>query len=256
MRALLAQLEATPGDVAGNVERVVETLAEHPDADLAVFPELFLSGYSLREVVRAARAAGGAELAAVADAARAASTAVVVGFVERTGDGVANSVACIERDGTLRRVYRKVQLFGAEREVFAPGRELIVVELAGRRVAPLICFDVEFPELPRRLAVAGADLLVTASANMEPFYADHDIATRARALENRIPHLYANLVGSSGPLRFVGGSRSIGSGGDVLAEAAHANEEVLVVPVAPAGADDERVDYVRQLPGDIPVAAA
>jgi predicted amidohydrolase len=54
----------------------------------------------------------------------------------------------------------------------------------------------------------------------------------------------------------VGGSRSIGPGGDVLAEAAHAREEVLLAPVAPAGADDERVDYVRQLPGDIPVAAA
>ncbi|HEV3407651.1 MAG TPA: nitrilase-related carbon-nitrogen hydrolase, partial [Gaiellaceae bacterium] len=226
------------------------------DADLAVFPELFLSGYSLREVVRAARAAGGAELAAVADAARAASTAVVVGFVERTADGVANSVACIERDGTLRCVYRKVQLFGAETDAFVPGRELVVVELAGRRVAPLICFDVEFPELARRLAVAGADLLVTASANMEPFYADHDVATRARALENRIPHLYANLVGSSGPLRFVGGSRSIGPGGDVLTEAAHTREEVLVASVAPAGADDERVDYVRQLPQDVPVVVA
>jgi predicted amidohydrolase len=254
--ALLAQLEAAPGDVAGNARRVADTLAEHPEADLAVFPELFLSGYSLRDAGSAARAPDAAELDVLAEAARAASTAVVVGFVERTEDGLANSVACIDQDGTLRRVYRKAQLFGAEREVFTPGRELVVVELAGRRVAPLICFDVEFPELARRLAVAGADLLVTASANMEPFYADHDIATRARALENRIPHLYANLVGSSEPLRFVGGSRSIGSGGDVLAEAAHAREEVLVAPVAPTGADDERVDYVRQLPGDIPVAAA
>jgi predicted amidohydrolase len=137
-----------------------------------------------------------------------------------------------------------------------PGDVAGNVQRAGRHVAPLICFDVEFPELARRLAVAGADLLVTASANMEPFYADHDIATRARALENRIPHLYANLVGSSGPLQFVGGSRSIGSGGDVLAEAAHAREEVLVAPVAPAGTDDERVDYVRQLPKDVPVVAA
>ncbi len=253
MLALLAQLEAKPGAVAGNTARLATTLAAHADVDLAVFPELFLCGYSLRDAVRAACPPDGPELAAVGDAARAASTAVVVGFAERTQDAVANSVACVDQDGALRRVYRKIQLFGAENEVFAPGEELVVAELAGRRVAPMICFDVEFPELARRLAVAGADLLVTASANMEPFYGDHELATRARALENRLPHLYANLVGSSGDLRFVGGSRSVGSGGEVLADAPHAGEEVLVVPVAPAGAEDERVDYLRQLPRELPV---
>jgi predicted amidohydrolase len=247
MQALLAQLASEPGDTAANAARAAEALERWPQADIAVFPELFLGGYGL-DVEATARPAGCDELRTVAQAAARTSTAVVIGFTEALPDGAANAVACIDRDGTLAGVYRKVQLFGREREAFRRGRELLVVELAGRRVGPLVCFDVEFPELARWLAQAGADLLVTASANMEPFYADHELATRARALENRLPHLYANAVGTSGPHRFVGGSRSIGPDGTVVAELPAAEEGLLLAPVGDAGTDDERVDYLRHLP--------
>jgi predicted amidohydrolase len=67
---------------------------------------------------------------------------------------------------------------------------------------------------------------------MEPFYADHDAATRARALENRIPLVYANAVGSLDGITFVGGSRSVAPSGEVLAEAPDRAERLLVAPVA------------------------
>ena len=63
-------------------------------------------------------------------------------------------------------------------------------------------------------------LLVTASANMAPFGPDHEVATRVRAAENHLPHLYVNGVGTIGGLRLVGGSRSVDASGTVLAEAA------------------------------------
>ena len=136
---------------------------------------------------------------------------MVVGFAERTPDGLANSVACFDRDGSARGVYRKTNLFGSEAEAgFAPGTELVIVELAGRRVAPLICFDIEFPEPARQVTLAGADLLVTASANMEPYYLDHAIGTVARAHENRRPHLFANMVGAgTASCSSVGAARSL-----------------------------------------------
>ena len=122
---------------------------------------------------------------------------MVIGFAERTPEGLANSVACFDRDGSARGVYRKnepVRKRGRGR-LRRPDEELLIAELAGRRVAPLICFDIEFPEPARQVTLAGADLLVTASANMEPYYLDHAIGTVARAHENRRPHLYANTVG-------------------------------------------------------------
>ena len=254
MRALLAQLASVQGQPHANAERAITALASHPEVDLAVFPELFLSGYVLSLLPETAARPDCAELRAVARAAKAASTAVVIGFAERAGDGTfANSVACIDGDGSLEAVYRKTQLFGAEQDVFQPGEVLRIVRLAGVEVAPLICFDIEFPEPARQLARAGAELLVTASANMDPFVTDHEIATRARALENRIPHLYANAVGSVGALRFVGHSRSVDAAGAILAQAASEEETLLVAPIGTAGAQDERIDYLRQLPHDLDV---
>ena len=233
MRALLAQLASIPGETQANAERAVETLRTHPDVDLAVFPELFLAGYDLSLVPESARAPDSHEVRAIASAAAAASTAVVVGFAERTEDGsLFNSVACIDRDGSLAGVYRKTRLFGAEPELFEAGDRQRLVRLAGVDVGPLICFDIEFPEPARELAAAGAELLVTASANMAPFGPDHEVASRARALENRLPHLYANGVGEIGGFRLVGGSRSVDPSGGVLAEAGSDAEALLVVPVA------------------------
>lgn len=253
MQALLAQLASVAGHPDENAAHAAAALERHPDVELAVFPELYLGGYSLDGLDGLARSVDDPEVGRLREAAAATGTALVVGFAERRPDGVANAACCIDRDGRVAGVYRKVQLFGAEREAFVPGRELLVVELAGRRVAPLVCFDVEFPELARAAALAGADLLVTVSANMEPFYADHELATRARALENRLPHLYANAVGTAAGFALVGGSRSIGSDGGVLAELPHREEGLLVAPVGRPERGDGRVDYLRQLPGALPV---
>lgn len=253
MHALLAQLASVPGDPPANAARAVATIDEHREVDLALFPELFLSAYELDSLAVTVLAPDGPELAAVAAAAARAGTAVVIGFAERLpGGGLANSAACIDETGTLAAVYRKVRLFAGERTVFRAGEELRLVSLAGRLVGPLICFDVEFPELARSLAVAGADLLVSISANMEPYGDEHEVATRARALDNRVPHLYVNAVGTLGGHRFVGRSRSVAADGGVLGSAAEA-EQVLVVPVGLPGAHSADTEYLGQLPGPLPV---
>lgn len=256
MLALLAQLRSVVGDLDANAARAAEALAAHPDADLAVFPELFLSGYLTEGIDQLACAPDAPPLRRIAEAAAAAGTAVVIGFPERRDGGrPANAAACIDRDGALAGVYRKTQLFGAEREAFSPGSELLLVELAGRRVAPLVCFDVEFPEPARQLAVAGAELIAVSSANMEPFYVDHEVGTRARAVENRLPVVYANAVGELAGLVFVGGSRSIAPSGELLAEEPEADERLILAEVGEPGSDDERVDYLRYLPAPLPIAS-
>src|SRR5919197_2112945 len=253
MLALLAQLAPKPRDPDGNAARAARVLRERHDADLAVFPELFLGGYTLRRLDGLALTPDAEPLAAIADAAAAVRTAVVIGFAERREDGVANAAACFDADGTLAGVYRKTHLFGAEAEAFTPGDEQLVVPLAGRLVAPLICFDIEFPEPARAAARAGADLLVTASANMAPYWADHELASRARALDNRLPHLYANRVGSESGHRFVGGSRAVGADGAVRIEASEEHEELLVVAIGQPDRHDAAVDYLRHARGELPV---
>ena len=254
MRALLAQLTATPGDVERNASRVVDSMERFPDVEIAVFPELYLCGYAPSIVRSGARPPDSLELGMIAEAAARRRTAVVVGFAETRGADVFNSAACFDNTGELVAVYRKAQLFGAERDHFVPGEVLVVAALAARRVGILICFDIEFPELARSLAIAGADLLITPSANMSPYYGVHDLASRARALDNRVPHIYVNLVGRSNGFEFVGGSRAIGSDGQVLDEAPHRSEELIVANIPrPEQPSDPLVDYLSLLPSPLPV---
>lgn len=258
-RALLAQLAPSPGSPEANARRAAEIITAS-DADYVIFPELYVSGYDLERVSEMAVAVGSAAIGVIRTAAAASGTAVAVGFAELTGQSaanatLANAVALIDERGELAAVYRKVQLFGDELDVFEPGEELLVAVLKGRRVGPLVCFDMEFPEHARALARDGAELLLTVAANMEPFYGDHLIASQARALDNRLPHLYCNRCGEEAGLRFVGGSRVLRADGTITAEASRDTEELLAVDLPEREGTDERVDYLRQLREDIGVRA-
>ena len=208
MDALLAQLGPS-GSTATATGRATELIGSSADFDLVAFPELFLSDYDIETVGTRAIGLDSAPIADLRAAAAASSTAVAVGFAERRGAAVFNSLALIDESGELVAVYRKAYLFGDEESAFAAGDDLVLAELAGRRVGPLICFDIEFPEPARALARAGADLLLTVAANPEPYYGDHLIASQARALDNRLPHLYVNRCGEEAGLRFVGGTRAL-----------------------------------------------
>ena len=122
----------SPRDVPGNLARAKEVLAANTAADLLVLPELFLSGYQLADVEPLAIDLDGPEVAALRDAARAASTAVVVGAAERIAAGVANSALCIDSAGELAGVYRKTHLFGAERDAYVPGDSLSTIRARDR----------------------------------------------------------------------------------------------------------------------------
>jgi (R)-amidase len=259
VRVLLAQLASTPGDPVANAARAKRVLAEHADAELAIFPETFLSGYELpRASELAIRPDTEPLLGELREVAARRRTAMIVGLIERLDDGgLANSAACIDADGSLAAVYRKTNLFGShEQQTFAAGEELVVTRLCGRLVAPLICFDVEFPEPARTVALAGAELIVTIAANMEPYGPDHELAARARALDNRRPHAYVNQVGRQRSLEFVGGSCAVGPDGQVIARVdagAQLLEVELPLDSAPASPD---VDYLRNLPGALPARVA
>jgi len=254
MKVLLGQLCPVPGDVDANVGAITGALASHPAAELAVFPELFLGGYDLARVAELAVGVDGAEIAALRAAAREAGTALVVGFAEALGDcRVANAVACIDADGTIETIYRKAYLFGAaERAAFVPGDALRLAGLAGRRVGPLVCFDVEFPEPARALARAGCELLVTVAANMDPYGPDHELAACARALDNRRPHVYVNRCGAEAGMSFAGGSAVIGPDGSVHHQLGR--EPLLAcVELEDESTTDSDADYLHHLRPDLAV---
>jgi len=250
---LLAQLAPQPGDLAANAATAAAAIGMRPEADLAIFPELYLGGYDLDTAGQTAVELDGPELEVVRRAAAEAKTAVLIGLAEKSGESVANSLVAIDEAGEVVCVHRKIALWGDETDSFEAGTDLKLVELAGRRLGLLICYEIEFPEMARALAVAGADLLVTASANMAPYFEDHELASRARALDNRLPHCYVNRIGSEMGLEFVGGTRLVGSAGAVLESAPEGEACLLVAEVGMPERGEGPADYLSNVPPPLAV---
>lgn len=250
---LLVQSPPRTHDVKANVAAACRLLDHHPAAELAVFSELYVHAYALKGLEPVDAAAGG-PLSSLYEAARRNATAVVVGVAERDGSSMANTALCIDAQGEIAARYRKVHLFGAERHYFMAGAEYVVVTLAGVRVAPIICYDLDFPEAARAVAAGGAELLVTISANMDPYAVDHALYARVRALENRIPHVYVNAVGQEGRLRFCGGSIAADAAGTPVCALPDylPGTELVEVPLQ-RHPDDPRPDYLEERRTDVPV---
>lgn len=251
MSIALAQLNPRLRGTGANLETLRGVVAGNPDADLIVFPELFLGGYTVTGLDELALGADAPELKSIAGVARENSTALVFGAAERLDGGVANSAFCVDGNGDVVAVYRKVQLYGAEKAAFVAGDGLLVVDLCGVKTGVMVCFDVEFPEVARALARAGAGLLVTISANMEPFGNDHAIFASARALENGLPHAYVNQVGPGEALTFTGGSAVVSADGEVMGRAGSSEESVLRAEL-PLTTSNTRESYLDELRSPIP----
>jgi NAD+ synthase (glutamine-hydrolysing) len=253
MRLALAQLNVVVGDLEGNVERILAAVgdAQRAGADLVVLPELAVTGYPPEDLllrpgfVRAARAA-------VDEVARGCTeTALLVGAPALERDLANAAFVCAE--GAVRGVYRKHFLpnYGVfdEHRYFAPGRELLLLELGDVLVGPTICEDVWQPGPPATdLALAGATLLVNLSAS--PFHVgkaeDREEMLVTRARDSAAYVAFCNLVGGQDELVFDGHSVVLDDEGEVIARAPGFEEALLVVDVDPTEALGRRLRDVRR----------
>lgn len=195
--------------------------ASEQGAGLIVFPELFLTGYNIGDrVFEAAEPSKGPSAQKVADIARKLDIAVLYGYPEKFEKRIYNSALLIDAQGNILANCRKTHLYGdQENSVFQPGDELILADLDGLKVGLLICYDIEFPEAARMLALAGAELIAVPTALMEPYCRTARILVPARALENQLFVAYANRCGAESNLTYCGLSCVVGPDGEDLVRA-------------------------------------
>jgi predicted amidohydrolase len=248
---LLAQLEPLTNDVISSAHVVGEVLAEHDDVDLAVFPELFLNGNSLSFVHESAVSVASQAVRRLRDAARRSHTAVIVGVAERSIGFPADAALCIDEAGEVAGIYRKVHLAAEEQRHIRPGSSFTVVPLAGLMVAPLMAEDLAFPEATRAVARAGTELLVTIAASQDRDAEERAVFVRARAMENRLPHVYVNRVGEESGRRYGGESTVVDATGAPLLTLVPSRPDVRVARV-PIGSVPEP-DYLRQSRSEVAV---
>jgi predicted amidohydrolase len=157
---------------------------------------------------------------------------VVAGSFHERGPGshTYNTSLVFDRAGELAAVYRKIHLYDVEipdrvsyRESasVAPGGELVTVDVEGVRLGLSICYDLRFPELYRRLAAGGAQVLLVPAAFMLHTGRDHwEVLLRARAIENQCFVVAAAQIGDHDPGRTCyGRSMVVDPWGTILAQA-------------------------------------
>ena len=192
-------------------------------AAVLVLPEIWLPGYNQDDIPAKALPLDSAPMRRLAQAARQARCALVVGYAERDGTCVYNSAACFGPDGALLANYRKVQLYGPrERSLYMPGDSLITFTIAGETAAILICYDVEFAPHVKTLADRGVTLILAPTANMMPYTHVVHRTVPAMAANHAVSIVYANFCGAEGDLAYVGGSLIAGPHGEILAQAGDA----------------------------------
>ena len=225
MKIAVYQCESGTSDVAGNIARMSAAALEaaRDGAKILVCPEMMLSGYRIgsEEIERLAEPADGPSAASISAVASRVGIHIAYGYPERCDGIIYNSAQLIGADGRQRLNYRKTHLFGDdERSAFTAGAgEWAIADIDGWRTGLLICYDVEFPEAVRALALEGADLVLVPTALMAPYDVVARVVVRARAVENQLYVAYANYCGREVDLTYCGLSLIAAPEGDIQGRA-------------------------------------
>ncbi|MFD2238430.1 nitrilase-related carbon-nitrogen hydrolase [Aureimonas populi] len=246
MKLSLFQMDAAlegPARRAAIEEGVRE--AASAGSALALFPELAVEGYGTGEAMGAAAPAP-EELATspLQHLAGETGMAICAGMALRRHDGALSNAAVLFRPGHAPLAYAKRQLYGAyEKALFRPGTAAApLAEWAGLRLGLLVCFDVEFPEQVRELALAGADLVLVPTALPQGpgarFIAQSMVPTRA--FEDGIFLAYADHCGSDARFSYQGLSSISAPDGSRLAAATAEATAHLSATIDPHAYDEAR----------------
>lgn len=225
----------------------LEKMLQDVDADLIVLPELATSGYVFQtksEVFQVAEDAKTGKTAKLfTRLASQLNVSLVVGFPELAEGKVYNSASLFNPNSEIF-TYRKTHLFFEEKTFFEAGDSGFNVFPAksGVKVGLMICFDWQFPESARTLALRGAQIIAHPSNLVLPWCQK---AMTIRSLENRVFSITSNRVGrevnGDKELYFTGMSQILNTKGEVLASLNKTEEGIVYSRINPTDALDKQV---------------
>jgi len=232
----LSQIGCRIGDKKYNLNKMKEQIkqARKDGANLIIFPELALTGYTLRDLVyELSEPIPGPSTNFLTEVAKKENIYIVFGMVEQSGkaSGVLYNTAVLLSPkgfvGKYQKMYLPTHSVFEEKRYFRPGYNLPVFETAIGKFGLIICYDVFFPETVRLLRLKGAQLTICISASPAVRRKFFETLTVARAMENTVFLAYVNLVGIENGLQFWGGSRLIAPNGSIISQAKYDDEDLV-----------------------------
>lgn len=241
MKVALIQIHSVPTEVENNVERGILMFNEAVEkgAKAVVFPELWTCGYFLETFdFLAAEKENAWILEKFKKLSKDNGVLTILPLPQLIDDELYIGLYVIENTGEIIAQYQKSNLWGREQNYFKPGKKNYkAIDTSIGRIGVLICYDIEFPEPSRLLALDGAQLVFVPSVWSIPAQNRWDIQLPARALDNTIFIAGVNNIGEGA----CGHCKVLSPIGDVIADAGEKDEAVLICDI-----DYKIIDEVRE----------
>ena len=237
IKLALAQISCKREDKQANLKKIEKLTfkAIEQGADLAVFPEMSLTGYVVRDqIYELAETIPGPTIKKVEELAKNTGMHIIFGMPElseKTQATVFNTAVFVGPEGFIgkyRKMYLPTHSVFEEKRYFRPGYQTAAFQTPLGNIGLCICYDIFFPEVLRLTRLKGAQLIICISASPAVRRSYFETLTCARAIENTAYVAYVNLAGVEDGLQFWGGSRLISPNGDVLAKARYDEEDFVI----------------------------
>ncbi len=262
MRLSVCQINTTVGDFAGNAAKVKNFIekAKALKADLAIFPELAITGYPPEDLLLKQKFVEDNLKTFKEITAFAKGISVIIGFVDKAGKDIFNAAALINDGSIVKGIYHKMNLpnYGVfdEKRYFKQGERPFVTEVKGVKIGINICEDIWLEEGPVKAeASSGAQVIITINAS--PYHAgkvkEREKVIQKQAKDNGVYIIYANMVGGQDELVFDGYSMVVDRAGKILTHAEGFKEELLVVDI-PFGVKEEKPGIPEKRSKILPLA--
>ncbi|WP_245920736.1 nitrilase-related carbon-nitrogen hydrolase [Melghirimyces profundicolus] len=245
------QMASVASDVGANRRKAKEKVCEAAEkgAEIICLPELWSTGYGLsrEEYVWLAETVDGPTVAEFRFLAEKLKVTLILPFPEKEGKELYISAAVISKGGKVMGVHRKALLWGNEQAVFTPGEPVYRVwQTNGISFGVLICYDAEFPESARKLALQGAELIFVPSVWSTTAEHRWNIQLPARALDNTCFVMGVNTIGEN----ICGKSTWINPRGIIQEQAARDREEIIIGELDREGLKSarEQIPYLKDCP--------
>lgn len=220
----LIQIDVRKGNPRANWTTAQQYVAEAAQrgSQVVVFPELWDAGFAYAQGKEIASSLSGGLFAQVVALARQYGIHIFGSMYEKRGVGVHNTTAVISPRTGVMGAYRKIHLFPplGEEKWLLPGEAPLALDLPWGRTAFAICYDLRFPELFRRYAADGVQLVIMPMGWPHPRMHHYRTLLRARAIENQFYMVAVNRVGTDEDdgTRYFGHSSVIDPWGEIVVE--------------------------------------
>ncbi len=257
IKVCMVQQGSVKYDKVKNLDKAEQIIKEASEkkTDVILFPEMYTTGYTVFDKLdELEEDMNGYSVKRFQELAKQYNIMIIFGFVEKNPKGKPfNSSCIIDKDGTIVGTYAKTHGWAQEEETFTLGNELKTFETSIGKIGLLICYDIEFPEPARLLALQGTKMIFMLAQNMKPDEDLHIEYMKARALENCVFTFSANGVGDDGTYEYCGRSVAVSPYGEYLAQGSMEKEEILYAEFDPKDAykEDESLNYIARRRTDL-----